>query len=584
MRIARKLPSVIYRWTVIFLAYWFVSYLFHMLDLDLTGDMIFLLCMGVLAEWFSVTFPQGQLSATFAVVFSSYVIFGPAGAVWITALGCLLGQVMARSNSLPTVLFNASQYVLAIAGGDFVYMYLGGAGGERLAWGNILPLAGFVLTCFVLNQMLVYLYLLPERKNNPLVFWRDALKWDGLTYLITTPFGALMAVVYASLGLWGVLFLFLPVLVMQLVLRLYVHLELANRELRALYEVAGRLGGKLSVDEILGVILKEARRVVRYHTGLIYLWSEEKDCYEARVIEGPYRDRLKGSLVLPGQEFLGCLAQSGEPAIVYDSRRDPRVNIQPGLTQVHKSLLVIPLVSKQEVLGLFVLGDKRPFVFDENHLQVFSAIAGQAAVAVANDGLNRRLNRYTEVTAKTDTLTGLYNRQYFLECLGKELGNGSEDNPVSIILVDIDHLARVNHSYGYAVGDSVLALVGRTISHVIGSRGVVARFDGEEFAVILPGVGEVLACKLAESIRQAVANSAVESSGDYYRVQVSSGVACYPGDAGDMDGLLCRAEQALRRAKDSGRNCSVVYSLKDLPGVSKKGPVPLFDRKKGVGV
>lgn len=580
MKTARKLPSIIYRWAVIFLAYWFVSYLFPMLDFDLTGDMIFLLSLGVLAEWFAVTFPQGQLSATFAVIFSSYIIFGAAGAVWITAFSCLLGQALARSNSLPTVLFNASQYVLAIAGADYIYTYLGGSAGERLAWGNILPLAGFVLTCFAVNQLLIYLYLLPERKNNPLVFWPDTLRWDGLTYVITTPFGALMAGMYAGIGLWGVLLLFLPVLVMQFVLRLYVHLELTNRELRALYEVARGLGGKINVDEILDVILKEARRVVRYHTGLIYLWSEEKNCYVARAVTGPYKRRLKGSLVIPGQEFLGCLAQSGEPAIVYDSRRDPRVNVQPGLTQVHKSLLVIPLLTQGETLGLFVLGDKRAFAFHENHLHIFTGIAGQAAVAVANAMLSRHL----QVTGRTDALTGLYNRRYFFTCLEKELDGGSAAGPVSIIIVDIDHLRKINYDYGYGAGDAVLSLAGRTISSVAGSRGVVSRCDGEEFAVLLPGVGEALAAKIAEGIRQAVANSIVDA-GDYrYNVRVSCGVACYPRDAGDADGLLRRADQALRRAKENGRNRTEVYSLKNLTGTGKQASVSLLDWKKGVGI
>lgn len=561
------MPFIIYRWTVIFLAYWFVSYLFPMLDLDLTGDMLFMLALAMLAEWFAITFPQGQLSAIFTVIFSSYVIFGPAGAVWITALGCLLGQGMARNNSLPTILFNASQYVLAITGADFIYTYLGGSLSERLDWGNIVPLAGFLASCFAINQLLIYFYLFPERKNNPLVFWKDALRWDGLTYIVTTPLGALMAVLYNNTGLWGVLLLFLPVLVMQFVLRLYVHLELANRELRVLYEVAKGLRDKLSLDGILELILKEARRVVRYHTGIIYIWSEEKSCYEARALAGAYKRQLKGSLVFPGQEFLGCLAQSGEPAVIYDSRRDPRVNIQPGLTQVHRSLLVIPLLAEKEVVGLFVLGDKRPFAFNESHLHIFTGIAGQAALAVAN----ARLNKYLEITARTDELTGLYNRRYFFEYMEKELTERSRENvPVSLIMVDIDHLRRINHSYGYEVGDAVLSFVGKIISSVVGPKGVVARYDGEEFSVLLPGAGEALAAKLAEDIRRTV-NSNIVDNGEYRcSVRVSLGVACYPRDAGDMEELLGKAERALRRAKENGRDRTEVYSLMDLPGADKK--------------
>lgn len=583
LRIARRLPALIYRWAVIILAYWFLSYLFHMLDFDAAGDMVLLLCMGVLAEWFAVTFPQGQLCATFAVVFSAYIIFGPAGAVWITALACLLGQLLARNNSLPTILFNAAQYVLGIAGGDYIYMYLGGSAGGRLAWGNALPLLGFMLTCFILNQALVYLYLLPGRKNNPIVFWRDALKWDGLTYLITTPLGALMAGVYTSIGSWGVIFFFLPVLLMQYVLRLNVHLELANRELRALYGLTAGLGKGVGVDEILALALKEARRVIRYHTGIFYLWSAEKGCYVARSVEGAYREQLKKSIVLPGQEFLGCLAQSGEPAVIYDSRRDPRVNVQSGLTQVHRSLLVLPLQLKQEVLGLFVLGDKNPFVFDEQHLHLFAALTGPVTTLVANAALEDRLRRQSEVMEKHDLATGLYNRSYFLSNLRREMDDRPEGSPLSVILMDVDRLTKLNHAYGYQAGDAVLSLVGRTMSSVVGSKGLAARFDGEEFIVLLPGVGEAAAAQLAQSIAGAVANSTVKSGDNYYGARVSSGVASCPGDAQDADRLLCKAELAVRRAKENGRHQVQVYSLMGLPGTGKGALAALLQRKKGTG-
>jgi diguanylate cyclase (GGDEF)-like protein len=565
MRLVRKLPTVIYRWAVIFLAFWFASYLFPFLDFDLTGHMFFMVALGIVAEGAAVSFPQGQIAATFAVIFASYLIFGPAGAVWITALGCLLGQILARGNSLSTLLFNASQYIVAIAGADFLYMYLGGSPEQRLAWENVLPLMAFVIACYAINQLLIYIYLLPERKNNPLVFWRDAMRWDGLTYLLTAPFGALMAVIYNNVGLWGVLLLFLPVLVMQFVLRMYVHLELANRELRALYEVAKGLEGNLDQDAILKVVLREARRVVKYHTGIIYLWCEKKGCYEAKAVEGPYTRQLQNSIIIPGQEFLGCLAQSGERAIVCDSKRDPRVSGQPGFTQVHKSLLVLPLLTEKEVLGLFVLGDKRRFAFHENHLHIFTGIVGQAAVAVAN----ARLNNYLETGSKTDTLTGLYNRRHFLNYLGNEFTGETPPGQMALILIDIDHLSRINHTYGHDAGDAVISMVGRSVSAVVGYRGVVARFDGEQLAVLLPGAGELLAAEYAESIRKSVNSTVLESGDNRYKVGVSCGVACCPQDAADAEGLLRKADQALRGAKGKGRNCIQVYSTTPSPGIKQ---------------
>lgn len=563
MKFVRRLPSFLYTWSVILLAYWFVSYLFPMLDLDLTRDMVLLLVLAILAEWFTVSFPQGQLSATFAVIFSSYLIFGPAGAVWITALGSLFGQGISYnswSNPLRTILFNASQYVLAIVGADFIYMTLGGSQIERLAWENILPLVGFVLTCFLLNQLFIYLYLLPERKNHPLVLWPDTIRWDGFTYLLTIPFGVLMALIYFNSGLWGVVLLFLPVLVMQFVLRLYVHLELANRELRAFSEVANYLGKKMDPVEIMELVLEETRRVVRYHTGIIYLYSSEKDCFKAAVVHGPYKEQLKNSMVFIGQGFLGCAAENSEPVIIYDSRRDPRVNTQHGVPQVHRSLLVIPLLVDTSVYGLFVLADKRPLAFQESHLHTFSRIAGQTAVAVANAKLKSDIDKLSA----SDKLTGLYNRSFFFEHLERNYSvEMLDEKPVSIIIAGVNNMRKFNQYYGYDAGDKMLSFIAETISAIVNPGTLVARYGGGEFVVLLAGDGENQAAKVASDISRAVRSSVLEIGDFQCTVRVSVGLACYPQDARDISGVLLKAEEALALARESAHVSVVIFSQRD---------------------
>ena len=244
MHPGRNIPHLLYTWLIILLGFWLLSYVFPEVNLDLGRELLIITALAILAEWFTVTFPQGRLSGGFAVVLSSYLLFGPAATAWVFGLATLVGQgIVNRGNPARTAVFNAFQYVLAVLGADYVFNLAGGVIGGGLATVNIFPLAAFILTYFLINQILVYVYLLPKLRYYPLLVWRDTLRWDALTYLFTVPFGVLMVLIYGKIGIYGALLLFLPVLATQFVLRLYVHLEMANRELRALFETARGLGG-----------------------------------------------------------------------------------------------------------------------------------------------------------------------------------------------------------------------------------------------------------------------------------------------------------------------------------------------------
>jgi len=121
LRKVRKLPFIIYTWLVIGLGVWLLYYTLPLLDLDLGRELLIMVAFGVLAEWLAVVFPQGQLSGGFAVILSTYLIFGPVPAAWVNALATVLGQGVAnRGNPLRTTLFNAAQYVPVVLGANFI--------------------------------------------------------------------------------------------------------------------------------------------------------------------------------------------------------------------------------------------------------------------------------------------------------------------------------------------------------------------------------------------------------------------------------------------------------------------------------
>lgn len=551
--IRRGLFYVIYIWMVVGAGMWYLYQHFGSLDIYIWREMAVLIFLGVLAEWLVVTFPHGQLTGGFAVVLATYLVYGPSAAVWVTGLFTFIGQGATNYTSpLRSILFNTSQSVLALAAAFYIYEKAGGTmpgGGFSLV--NILPVLAFTAAYFLTNHVLVYIYLLPQRRYSGRVNWTDALKWDGITYLFTMPFGVAMAMLYDEYQILGASLLFLPVLVIQFVMRLYVNLELANRELVALYEVARRLGTMWDADEILELVLKEARRVVSYHTGVVYLWSEEQRVYLPRVVRSPYARHLHNTVLESGHGVIGWSIHKQKPDIVYDTRIDPRAKNEQKHLQFLRSLLVIPLVVDAEVLGVLVLGDRRPMTFEEKHLQILTIIGGQAAVAVAKSYLHGRV----EALASTDEVSQLYNQRYFYLRLQAEYDRAVQNKTsFALVVIDFDGFKKINERYGHLSGDVIIAEAARLIRSNVRPGDIVARYGGGEFAILLPEIGQEEVRQLAAKLQRVIKRHGFKVDGVAGGVYLTAslGVVMFPEDADNLIDMLKLADKALHRAKESG--------------------------------
>ena len=169
--------------------------------------------------------------------------------------------------------------------------------------------------------------------------------------------------------------------------------------------------------------------------------------------------------------------------------------------------------------------------------------------------------------ALRDSLTGLLNSRYLHVRLQEELASAKRhERPTSIVLFDIDHFKKVNDKYGHPVGDQALQLIGKTIQSTLREGEIAARVGGEEFALLLPSTSAELAAAAAERIRRSVGEVAVRTKNDQaLTVTMSAGVACANHyDAQDAAALYSRADQALYRAKEQGRDRVIVETTIDL--------------------
>lgn len=187
-----------------------------------------------------------------------------------------------------------------------------------------------------------------------------------------------------------------------------------------------------------------------------------------------------------------------------------------------------------------------------------------AELRVTVGKLEEANTRLSELALR-DGLTGLYNHRYFQERMAAEVARSRRHNhPVTLLFLDIDHFKTYNDSYGHPAGDEVLKMIatllvqGSRMGDIVArvrSTDVVARYGGEEFAIILPETSGEGAVGKAEHIRRSVADHKFPASGDATtHVTVSIGVAAYPAEAVDAPTLIRRADKALYRAKQNGRN------------------------------
>ena len=161
--------------------------------------------------------------------------------------------------------------------------------------------------------------------------------------------------------------------------------------------------------------------------------------------------------------------------------------------------------------------------------------------------------------ALTDPLTGFYNRSYLDAHLDALLARSSESpDSAAVLLLDIDFFKRVNDTYGHAAGDEVLKVVSGQVADQLLSSDTLARYGGEEFVVVMPNQEIHKAMAVAERVRTMIEQLAVQVEGQEIRTTVSIGVATsFPGDT--PDALLRRADEALYKAKETGRNRSIAH-------------------------
>jgi diguanylate cyclase (GGDEF)-like protein len=184
----------------------------------------------------------------------------------------------------------------------------------------------------------------------------------------------------------------------------------------------------------------------------------------------------------------------------------------------------------------------------------------------------RERGREMEVAISTDFLTAVHSRRYITDTGHAAIKRAQEKgHGLAIAIVDIDHFKRINDGYGHPIGDEVLKAVAQAMRAACRDSDTLGRFGGEEFAVLLEGIGSDNVLAAAERLRKAVASVEIRIDGQTVSPTASVGVACLSPDEQNFDQLLVRADRALYQAKEQGRN-RVVVAAQDTAAIALPAP------------
>ncbi|MGH7663818.1 MAG: diguanylate cyclase [Gemmatimonadaceae bacterium] len=335
------------------------------------------------------------------------------------------------------------------------------------------------------------------------------------------------------------------------------------RQTRALLAAARDIHENRSIESLGRAVCEAAINVTSGNRAALIRWDE-------RSGSGAVQATSEGHVLQPGlavstESLLAVQCRLGEPVLKDDaqasrhaaSARGGGVGIGgpvygPGEpSRDIGSLAIVPMRRQNRIMGALVVegesaGDLTSA--DLRNLGLLSAVvATSLEIAWEVEVIDRR--------ARTDELTGLYNRRHLDEALSSVMADAERyGHAVSLIVADIDHFKRVNDAHGHEAGDAVLAQVARIFREAVRVNDICARYGGEELVVLLPHTPAAGARELAERLRERIESRVMRSRGTELLVTASFGMATFPDSASRRDMLFSAADRALYRAKEAGRN------------------------------
>jgi diguanylate cyclase (GGDEF)-like protein len=330
-------------------------------------------------------------------------------------------------------------------------------------------------------------------------------------------------------------------------------------ELRMLYETTLAITQSYDPPKLLKHIVERAAWLLDSSAGILYLISAEGNFLECKVSYNNEYDH-EGTTLHMGEGAAGIVTQTAQPLIIpnYANWKEKPTAFQ-GIEKPF-ALLTVPVIWQSKVKGVIqIIREPGKPPFEQGDANLLALFSSQVAITLENT----RLYQEVQQLAVQDPLTGLYNRRGLTEIGIREIERAQRfQHPLSILFLDVDHFKVVNDTYGHAAGDQVLAGVANLCRKDLRNVDVISRYGGEEFVVLLLESNLKVARFVAKRLCSTIANSPIPTDNGNISITMSIGIAEIQANTVGLDDLIHQADQAMYKAKSSGRNCAYVYNNK----------------------
>jgi diguanylate cyclase (GGDEF)-like protein len=337
----------------------------------------------------------------------------------------------------------------------------------------------------------------------------------------------------------------------------YGELKERYTQIDSLHAITSSLSTIIDFDELLEYTKDVFKNLIKTDQYFLMLFEGQSNKLAIKSSFGLTPESLNLDNFSQEGTIFNEVLNKGETVELADVSSHEATKYLPNMGMGSGSFLCMPLLLEDgRCLGLLNLYREAQNSFAANEKQFIAKIAEQLAYT-----LNKVLiYEHTKELSITDDLTGIFNRRYFHQCFEREIQRAKRyKHSLSILMLDIDNFKTYNDINGHIQGDEVLKRVAVILERILRKTDLIARFGGEEFIIMLPEISMDQSGKVANKLRQEIEKITFEHEDTLPggHITISIGFSVFPEDSREPQKLIQFADEALYRAKSSGRNCVV---------------------------
>ncbi|MGB9716453.1 MAG: diguanylate cyclase [Thermodesulfovibrionales bacterium] len=336
-------------------------------------------------------------------------------------------------------------------------------------------------------------------------------------------------------------------------------------DIEALNISVAKLTSHLHNPELLyEAILDTATNLFNAEKGSLML--PEDNTLVIKAVKGINKWLAQDIRVKIGERIAGRVFRDSSPLFTNEIEKLGLPHIKPGYHYKTGSFMSIPIKFGSETIGVINIADRSTGEgFTERDLILINHFANYASIALKISNYYNLFEQMKELSI-TDPLTGLFNRRFLKERFIEEIHRSERyDSTFSLAIFDIDDFKLFNDTEGHLAGDNVLKELASIARRCIRINDILARFGGEEFAILMPQTNKEEAFLVAERIRRSIKESSTQKWKKFPRpsITISTGIASFPINGRTIDELIEHADIALYKAKSMGKDRTVIYNGKN---------------------